>query len=357
MKKCIWLLAVVSILFLCSCSGVEKKDINYSVEDTPTKVQVLPATFIGETPCPDCLRVDIVLNLRSDGIYLLKKTYQSEAGAIKSEAQLSRWRYAEEGGFIIVGRRKGELKTYAIVDQDRLRFVGKESINPDEQIQYDLMKTEEPYPFTDTLKLRGMFRYDGEQASIAECQSGNLFSVTGENEFDRLVQAYLNTPHGFGDPLLVSLHGKLMSVMKADNVAKEEIVVEHFKRFYSNIDCEGKQTGASLTGTVWRLVEVDGKQVILTEKEQRPYFTLNPKNGELKGSGGCNLLSGSYLVKGEIFLIKRLVTTRMACPMGVEIETSFLRALDSTETFHVRGDVLQLLDEEGKVKAVMQADV
>ncbi len=355
MKKCVWLLVIVFVLFLWSCAGVKQESGETPVEE-PAKAQVLPATFIGEIPCPGCLSVDVVLNLRPDNIYLLRKTYQSETGAIKSEAQLGRWRYAQDGKFLVIGKRKGELKTYAIIDSERLRFTGKENIEADKQILYDLNKTDTVYPFTDTFKLRGLFRYDGELASMEECRSGVIFSVAGGSEFKRLVQAYLNTPHGLGDPLLVSLQGRLLSEAVPEWSGVEEIYVEQFKRAYPNVNCDGEKTGASLTGTVWRLVEIDGAQLVLGEKEQRPYFILNPKNEELKGSGGCNLMTGTYLVKGEIFLIKRIASTRMACPTGVETETSFLRALDGTETFRIRGDLLQLLDEEGKVRAVMKAD-
>jgi len=44
----------------------------------------------------------------------------------------------------------------------------------------------------------------------------------------------------------------------------------------------------------------------------------------------------------------------MACPEDMEVETSFIRALDSTETYQIKGDLLQLLDQEGKTKAVLR---
>ncbi len=356
MKRFIWLFVVTFSLLLWGCSSIEQnKSVTFDVEKDISFP--LPATFAGEIPCPDCLRVEIILNLRPGGLYQLRKTYQAEGGSIKVEPQLGRWRYAEEGNFIILGKRKGALKSYAIKDENHLQFMGMEGVEDDAQIQYDLVRMEEIDPFIDTLKLRGMFRSDAEQASLTECRSGRSFPVTGDEEFKRLVQSYMNTPHGYGEPLLVSLQGKLVRQATLDDDGDEQIVVEKFKRFYPNKDCEGRQTGANLTGTIWRLLEVDGQQVTLAEKEQRPYFTMDSMEKELKGSGGCNLISGTYLVKGEIFLIKRLVTTRMACPTGVEVETSFLRALDNTETFRIQGDALQLLDEEGKVRAVMRADL
>jgi len=44
----------------------------------------------------------------------------------------------------------------------------------------------------------------------------------------------------------------------------------------------------------------------------------------------------------------------MACPEGMDVETSFIRALESTETYQINGDLLQLRDQEGKTKAVLK---
>ncbi len=356
MKYLIWLSAFCFYFSLLGCNGmVQKESVTLSADNEEIPF-FLPATFTGEIPCQGCLRVDITLNLRSDSIYQLRKTYQAEHGPVTVESQLGRWRFAEDGRFIILGKERGALKSYAIKDENHLKFVGIESVEDALQIEYDLLREELIDPFTDSVKLRGMLKYDFGEAVMAECTSGQSFPVTGEQEFGRLVQTYLNTPHGHADPLLVSIRGRLVKGGASAKSGAEQIVVEQFKRFYPDRDCEGKQTRANLTGTIWRLIEVDGQQVTLEENMQRPYFTLDANIKELKGFSGCNEISGSYLVKGEVLLIKRLISTRMACPDGVDVESSFLKALDKTETFLIDDDLLQLLDQEGKTKAVLRAD-
>ena len=312
----------------------------------------LPATFTGKIPCPDCLRVDITLNLRPDSIYQLRKTYQAEHGPLKVESQLGRWRFAEDGSFIILGKTKGALKSYAVRDNNRLQFVGLESVEDTSQIDYNLLRQPEVDPFTDSVKLSGMLSYESGRAIITECTSGHSFPVTGAAEYRRLVQAYLNTPHGYAEPLLVSIRGKLVK----ETSGAEQIIIELFKRFYPDKDCEGNPTKASLTGTTWRLIEVDGQKLTLKEKMQQPYFILDSKEKKWKGVGACNSIHGIYLVKGEVLLIKRLISSRMACPDGMGVESSFIGALDSTETYQINGDFLQLLDQEGKTKAVLRTN-
>lgn len=348
MKYLMLFLIFCSSLPLLSCSSVRQEtSVAFSVDDEVPFP--LPATFTGNIPCPDCLRVEITLNLRPDSIYQLRKTYQAEHEPLKIESQLGRWRFAEEGNFIILGKEKGALKSYEIKDNNRLKFVGLESVGVASQIDYNLLRKPEVDPFTDSVKLRGMLSYESGRAVIQECTSGQSFPVTGAAEYRQLVQTYLDTPHSYAEPLLVSIRGKLV---KETNGA-EQIIVELFKRFYPDRDCEGNPTKTNLTGTTWRLIEVNGQQVTPNEKIQQPYFILDPKEKKWKGVGICNSIYGTYLVKGEVFLIKRLISSRMACPEGMDVETSFIRALESTETYQINGDLLQLRDQEGKTKAVL----
>jgi copper homeostasis protein (lipoprotein) len=350
MKFLSWILAVCFSLLILSCSGTTTP--NSSIGDPlDTAALDLPATFTGEIPCPDCKRVKLTLNLRPDSIYQLRKNYVS-AGGSKVESQMGDWRMAEDGGFIILGKGKGALKSYEIIDRNLLRFVGLQGVDAKSQIQYDLTRSEGLDLFTDSVKIRGMMVHAFGKSQIKECRSGQLFPITGGVEYRRMVQTYLNSNHGFGESVLVSLQGKL----EKNPEDEEQITVDHFKKLYNAIDCEGNRTRANLTGTLWRLLEVNGKVVALEENEKRPYFMLDGKGKEVNGYGICNSLKGTYLVRGEVLLVKRLASSRMACTTGVTTESSFFKALDTTEKYRIEGDTLRLLNEEGAVTAVLRAD-
>ena len=92
------LLAIAMCCALVGCAQPQDQ-VELDATDSPAGIVPfeLPATFTGHIPCPDCLKVDITLNLRPDFIYQLRKTYQTEQGPRNVESQMRRWRYSPEG--------------------------------------------------------------------------------------------------------------------------------------------------------------------------------------------------------------------------------------------------------------------
>ena len=78
-----------------------------------------------------------------------------------------------------------------------------------------------------------------------------------------------------------------------------------------------------------------------------PYIMLEPKERRVRGSGGCNTISGSYRADGGALRLGPLVTTKMACPDAMDAERRFLDALERARGFRVRGETLELLDDAG----------
>jgi heat shock protein HslJ len=69
----------------------------------------------------------------------------------------------------------------------------------------------------------------------------------------------------------------------------------------------------------------------------------------------CNKIRGTFLVKGDAFIINRSPDIRLACPGGLTIENFFIKALESTESYHIEGSSLELLDKNEAVSARFQA--
>ena len=64
------------------------------------------------------------------------------------------------------------------------------------------------------------------------------------------------------------------------------------------------------------------------------------------GFTGCNRFSASYQIEGDSIRFDGFRTTRRACTQGLEVETTFLRALEDARTYRVRGGELQLLADD-----------
>ena len=107
---------------------------------------------------------------------------------------------------------------------------------------------------------------------------------------------------------------------------------------------------ASFTGTYWLLEEIDGVVLEQETADEALFLTFDPDR-TLHGYGGCNQISGTYLIKGDVFLFNRVAATRVACDSGMELENRLLRMLDETETYRVEGDELTLLDQKDHVLA------
>jgi heat shock protein HslJ len=103
-------------------------------------------------------------------------------------------------------------------------------------------------------------------------------------------------------------------------------------------------TGDELLIHSWRLVSYG----IPGEERQVPQhitvtLTFEP-GGRVSGSAGCNSYGGSYQLSGNELTFSPLESTLMAClDDGVmEIESDYLRALSTAESYQVSGDQLQI---------------
>lgn len=340
-----FLLIFITLFILAGCGGNKQITESKTPEGEADKTVVAPATFTGELPCPDCESVQMTLNLRADNLYQMRKEFKGKGTVV---SQMGLWRLIPEENLIVLGKKKGSLKTYVIQSADTLKFIDYQAEKASEQISYELYRQQDYEAFTDTVKMRGMYKFDGTKGEFTECLSGTIFAVEEEGESSKLERAYLNTPHGVDEPLLTSVRGSLKS-------NPESLVVDHFTRLYPGRDCSGEMITASLTGTSWKLIEMDGEQVLSVDNKKIPFFSLERKGSQVRGFGGCNRFFGTYLMRGDLFVFNKLASTRMACRQGSAVEEGFFGVLDSTETFRIEEDILILLDKEGVERAKLLA--
>lgn len=113
-----------------------------------------------------------------------------------------------------------------------------------------------------------------------------------------------------------------------------------------------KRTRRPLEGTVWQLVQLNGRTV--AAEADNFTVTLLAADGRLAGKGACNRLFGPYEQREKRALkIGPLASTMMACP-GLETEREFAAALEAVTHYDMDGPMLLLLSD-GELKAVLQA--
>lgn len=115
---------------------------------------------------------------------------------------------------------------------------------------------------------------------------------------------------------------------------------------------------ASLTDTYWKLTEVRGQPVQVSEGAREPHLVLHGQDSRLAGSGGVNRLMGGYTVAGNSLTFSQVASTMMAGPPeAMQQEQAIVNALAAVRGFGITGNDLTLLDEAGApvLKAVAVA--
>ena len=115
---------------------------------------------------------------------------------------------------------------------------------------------------------------------------------------------------------------------------------------------------APLTETYWKLLEVSGQPVQVTEAVREPSLVLESQDSRFHGSGGVNRLMGGYTRNGDALTFSQVAATLMAGPPeAMAQEQAVLGALGRVRGFRIAGDQLTLVDETGTpvVRAVAVA--
>jgi heat shock protein HslJ len=102
-----------------------------------------------------------------------------------------------------------------------------------------------------------------------------------------------------------------------------------------------------LENTTWKATRVNDKDVVANENRRAPYILLQSADHRVAGSGGCNRITGTYMVEKQTIHFGPMASTMMACPSGMDIEKDFLQALDQAHTWKIQGNELEFYGEDG----------
>jgi heat shock protein HslJ len=116
-------------------------------------------------------------------------------------------------------------------------------------------------------------------------------------------------------------------------------------------------SSAPIEDIYWKLAEINGKPVIRDGNvAKEAYMMLNKAEKRLQGNAGCNTISGPYqLSDGNKITLGNIISTKMACP-AMDVETQFLQALQTADTYSRFGDTL-LLNKAGMAPVAKFAKV
>lgn len=118
----------------------------------------------------------------------------------------------------------------------------------------------------------------------------------------------------------------------------------------------GPAARSELLETYWRLVEIDGKPITIPPGEREPHLVLT-REGKVSGNTGCNSLGGVFRQSADVLRFEKLLMTRRACVAAEAnaLESTFVKALESTASHHIAGETLELRDAADAVRMRLEA--
>ena len=105
---------------------------------------------------------------------------------------------------------------------------------------------------------------------------------------------------------------------------------------FSAREIEAQSAAASpIENITWQLAMLNGKAITVESNQRRPFMRLNAENKGLGAYAGCNTIGGDYEIKNDQLKIKPGPMTMMFCEGKMELEQSFIKALESVTSWKI----------------------
>jgi heat shock protein HslJ len=332
------------VLLLAGCAPQQK----YVRKDTiQSFIHPLPAVFQADLAMKRCPATSFELVLRPDGLYFLQMQRKNPVNApVQSEVGV--WHYNKEEKKVRLRSYDRVLRVFAVTEKQTLKLIKVSGGMMPSLVRYDFSLTNKEPRYEGVVRMQGMYTRKRGRGVFQECLSGVSFPLVSKGGLAEVEQAYQDIIHGRSESLFVHLDVRLSSrAGRGDRlVSLRSAGID----LYSS--CRGRQRDIStIVNNRWSLTEVDGKKIEPESVTKLPFLKVQSGEGLIQGFAGCNNFTGSWLFAYNDFVFNRIAATRMACPVGMEVEDAFLQALDNTRRYSIKGDVLNLHDRKGRVLA------
>lgn len=108
-------------------------------------------------------------------------------------------------------------------------------------------------------------------------------------------------------------------------------------------------TTPTITDIDWNLTSLGERTHPLGAGGKQVSLRLDGASQHAAGFGGCNRYSASYSLRGDSLSFGAGISTKMACPDGMELEDAWLKTMPKVVTFAATESTLILNAAEGPV--------
>ena len=312
----------------------------------------LPAVFQASSEAEQNSSTSFELVLRPDGLYFLQmRNNISDDTPIQNE--IGAWKYNQEKNTVRLLSYNKAVRVLAITEKQTLKPIKISGGTMPPLEQYDFILRQKKPGYEGVVHMQGMYSRKRGRGIFRECLSGASFPIVGlkRESMADVEQAYQDTLHGRSESLFVRLDVRLSArAGRGDRlVSLRPVGIDPYS------SCGTKQQAVSnipsIANSRWYLTEVDGKKIAPESVTRIPFLKVQGGEQLIQGFSGCNNFTGTWLFAYNNFAFNRLTATRMACPVGMQVEDAFLGALDSTRKYTIKNNVLNLHNRKGRVLA------
>ncbi len=356
-------LFIAIILLFAAC---DNSNNNFS----STVESLVGSTYSSIVPCADCEGIAYELTLKKDQKYESSSLYIGESSRpFKEEGTWS----VKEDTLLVLEEGTDTSKEFVIEDSVLVMLdqQGKEM----------------------TGSFQGRYVLDKQPLKTAERHSqwtalrkeGIDFRGGGNEPFWRLkIDFDENTRFEVldGDTVVISTPEIEKDSTSKARLIKSEAETESFTASFSPIGCTDSMSGILFTHHVivetgeevyrgcgsmindryklhdfWTLHSIGNAEISEDDfSRQVPALQFNLDKKQVHGNTGCNQLNGKLKVGQDSLSFGELITTKMACQDGMELESQFVEALSNTNKYDIKNERLLLLHDEDTLMTLHRSE-
>ncbi|MCI5179613.1 MAG: META domain-containing protein [Candidatus Electrothrix sp. AW3_4] len=319
----------------------------------------LPAVFYADMATKEYPSISFELVLRPDKLYFLeiqKDTFENTP----VEAEVGVWSYNPKKNTVRLTSYKRSIRIFAVTEEQTLKLIKTSGGMMPSLLGYDFAVTDTRPRYEGVVRMQGMYTRQRGRGIFRECLSGAGFPLVGKRRMKKVRQAYQDILHDGREALFITQDVRFSTrAGRGDRLVAIDSVSIDPDRVCGQKKKEKKRkkprsTRLTIANSRWSLLQVYGKKLEPDTLKKRPFLKIQRGKQRIQGFAGCNEFTGSWLFNNNRFMLRRIPSTRMACPLGMTVEYAFLQALDNTRKYTIKGNILRLYDGKGKVIAKLR---
>lgn len=201
---------------------------------------LLPALYQGDLPCADCAGLRYSVDLRPDSVYFMRTTYLGKGGPQgTSYDDIGRYSLSQDARTLTLQGGREPLSLY-FENSVTLRVLDRSGQRIDSDLNYYLKNVPSYQPLEPRLAMRGMYSYMADAGRFRECRTQLDLPVAQSADNRALESAYGTARPQPGQPVMVSLQGRIAMQPKMDGEGLQPtLVVEKFEKVSPGESCQG----------------------------------------------------------------------------------------------------------------------